>query len=300
MTQQQKDFIADTTNHFGFDTSPTGAGPSSGNFVTTNTTGGVQNEGAPNGVPEVLAGGTPTLEVAPSLWQAGSNAATQAGQQDFAAAQAAGSVAAPTIQNPYAASSMAGLNATRGQYGALDQGLQQTASGGGINAGQAQYQQAQGQGIASALAAARGGHGGYSVAGGAAGGAGLAGSLSGAATQAANTRAAQVGQAQSALGSSLSAQGGMNLSEYGTQQNDAQSQASLAEQQQQINQSQQLALYNQSLQQQGAQLNAINESGQATDAATGLSIQQQQLNNQQIGTEIGTAAKVGGTVLAVA
>ena len=93
------------------------------------------------------------------------------------------------------------------------------------------------------------------------------------------------------------AQGTMNLAQNATQQTTAEQQAALSQNQQQQNQAQALALYNQSLGEQGTYLNAVNAYGQQAAATQGENISQQQINNAQTNQMIGTGAQIGGAAL---
>ena len=199
--------------------------------------------------------------------------------------------AAPAIRNPDQAAVMGRLSGVEQGYGTLDAGLSRSAAGGGINAGQAVYQQGQDAALAQAMAASRG-RGGM---GGALMGAQPA--LGAAELGGAAARQQQIAAAQGALGASYAGQGGVALGTYGTQQQTAQQQAQLAENQNAMNDQQALSLYNLSQAQQGASaadLQAYNTQAIATENA---GTAHQQTNNQQLGTLIGAGLQAGGAVV---
>ena len=239
----------------------------------------------------------------PDFYAQAANTATAQSQNYAQQAAAAYGNQAPTIQNASGAQSRAQLAANQAGYNGLNRGLQQTIAGGGINAGQATQMQGQTANVAKQLTAAnsgRGGQAGFNLgnAGGAmAQGAQAQGQLS---AQAAQARGQQINAAQGGLGSSLAGQGGQLMAQNATQYGQALDQAQLQASQNQMNQGQALALYNQSLGEQGTYLNASNAYINQAQAEQGLTVKQQQINNQQNNQVMGaiTGAASSGLELA--
>lgn len=241
---------------------------------------------------------TPSMN--PVYYTQAANTATAQSQNYAQQAAAAYANRAPTINNPTAMASRGQLAQNQGGYNRLNHGLQNTINGGGINAGQAMQQQGQAQNIANQLTAAnsgRGAMGGYSLGNAMAGQAQGAQAQAQLSAQAAQARGAQINAAQGGLGASLSAQGGQLMAQNATQYGAAAASANMQEQQNQMNQQQALALYNQSLGEQGTYLNAGNAYIQQAQAAQGLQVKQQQINNEQgnqtMGAVLGAASTVG-------
>ena len=202
--------------------------------------------------------------------------------------------AAPTINNPNAGAMQGQLASINQGYGALTSGLANTASGGGINAGQAQYAGAQSQGVQAAMQQAAQARGGGMQAA-------LAPASSGFGNQAslaAGARGQQIGIAQQGLASALYGQGGMNMATYGLQNSAAMDQAQLQAAQNAQNNQYAMQLYNlsQSQQQQGINANQQYNTGAIGIANAGTSHQQTQ-NNQTMQT-IGTGLAAGGAMAA--
>ena len=231
----------------------------------------------------------------PLFYEQAANTASSQAANLYAQGQAAGNVAAPTINDATGAQSRAQLAGSQAAYNALNKNLASTIAGGGINAGAMTQIQGQNQNIAQQLTAAnsgRGAQGGFNLgnAGAAmAQGAGAQGQLS---SQAAAARGAQINAAQGGLGSNLAGQGGQLMATSATNYNAALSQAQLDAQQRAADQAQQMALYTQSGNEQGQYLNAANAYIGQAQAAQGLNVKQQAINNQQTNQTVG--AVTGG------
>jgi hypothetical protein len=198
---------------------------------------------------------------------------------------------APIITNADAAASQARLAAANKAYGSLEGSLAKTAAGQGPNAGQAQFAGASANAIDAAMANSRS-PGGLQTAISPA-----AGALTNAATGAAATRGQQIAGAQSGLAGAYAGQGGMNLGNYQTQQQQAYAQAQLNAAQNVQNDQQGLNLYGLSQAQQGAANQALDTYNQGAIATENAGTAHQQTQTQQLGTEIGTGLAASGAVI---
>lgn len=211
---------------------------------------------------------------------------------------AALSTAAPTINNPASAQSLGNIQATGHQYLGLDTSLASTIRGAGPNAGQAQFSGALGNNIASQMAAAHAGKGGYSLGGALSAGQAGAGTNLQAAQQAAAARGQQITQAQAGLGGALNAQGGMNMETYNLQNQNALNQAQMQEAQNGINNTQAMNLYGLSQAQQAAAANDLQQFNTQAISTENAGTAHQNTLNQQLGTIIGAGGQAVGGIAA--
>jgi len=205
-----------------------------------------------------------------------------------------GQTNAPLISsyNQNSANTQNQLNGVNQGYGQLQNSLQNTANGGGINVGQAQYQGAQGSAIQQAMAAARSKGGTMQ---GALGGASQ--NLGQANLQAATARGQQISSAQSGLANAYNAQGGMNMSTYQGQDSLAQQQAQLQANQNAQSAQQGLNQLGLSQAEQNAASSALQQYNQQAVSTVNADTAHTQTSDDQDATTWGTVAKIGGALI---